>query len=935
MHPALKQLEAYLTSEYSTLSGEDKWHFGNASEYMQKPCLVWNSSTLGSHSDEDNATGCGVFDPAIGLCLYFQVYDPKQPIREHVQQALTLRSKLQWKSNADPSQVDRRGAWRVAIHWLVSQSDFKSWVQEAADLRERTSHFEEIPADAIVDSTDDWSTAISAHGVPRLLFRLRGIMKRKTKDEIDQWQNADTLVMGALRNLPDDFTDGLAKQCAQEVVNSAVSTEIIVESKFDGIAKQLSSIAIRNFRNIDELDLTFRDGSSTVASTVIQGPNGSGKSSVFEALSLAVSGVSSRYYAYFTDKHRRRFSNRDEYEAQYLRNLSNGSQTPSLRLNGGELEGIKFSAPDEISLHLQELRGTFLSQDSGQAFISMSADELGGEIASSLSHLANTVRTFTEGRVASANQQLKDFNARWNLRGNVVRRETVATQIAEMVLRQSLPSVSEIQAWLADDTRTRLPFAEQADNIRARINTWQHGTSDLIRRFASGAESEVVQRVQTYYSDLMAIIEAISSLSEHLTVLTADWDRQDVERLRRQGEWLERTATADDLDSPVIRDLKDNEKRISDELNSIVRHGTEISNRLGHLDGIRSYVSMWAEHHPDSCPTCDTYLSEGVKGTIDALRASLETDRTASRNLYQAKKKELDSVQFALAERGVAAPPFTPDEVARLERCYSWLCSKDRTLADTLGDGRSRQVLVATIQYVNNFPRAPVINGDVYDLSVKLVGQVFTALGEHEKVLRLPAAWKEVEKVVTSRLATVTAEHLPQTIQAVWQEVARNIMPARWQQPGDIEFSAAAAGRSTVASIMVHGIDRTVLASHILNGAEVHNLGLAWFITKYFLFGRFRYQFLVLDDPSDAMDQATFRDLCRFLETVMRLHVVEGMELSLVMLMHQDQRALDAARALNAVLYLLRWNKHTKSVNRPMRIFGENMAAPVPLLALG
>jgi hypothetical protein len=190
-----------------------------------------------------------------------------------------------------------------------------------------------------------------------------------------------------------------------------------------------------------------------------------------------------------------------------------------------------------------------------------------------------------------------------------------------------------------------------------------------------------------------------------------------------------------------------------------------------------------------------------------------------------------------------------------------------------------------------------------------------------------------VHQELRRKLASVTAEHLPQTLQGVWLEIARNVMPAAWQEAGKIGFHTGTR-RSPEASVVIYGVSRTVLASHILNGAEIHNLGLAWFFTKYLTRGRFEYRFMVLDDPAEIMDQPMFRDLCRFLETLLRLHRINDIPLSLVVLLHEDHRALDLARATSGVLYQLRWSRHSKTVNKPLRVYGKQITPPLPTLIL-
>ena len=121
------------------------------------------------------------------------------------------------------------------------------------------------------------------------------------------------------------------------------------------------------------------------------------------------------------------------------------------------------------------------------------------------------------------------------------------------------------------------------------------------------------------------------------------------------------------------------------------------------------------------------------------------------------------------------------------------------------------------------------------------------------------------------------------------------------------------------------------LAAHVMNGAEVHNLGLAWFLTRYLTDGRFGLTAMVLDDPAHSMDQPTFRDFCRLIETLLRLHRRHNVDLSLILLLHQDNRAVDAARATNGVLHQLRWNKKTPVRLRQTKLRDESSGSPQPI----
>ena len=62
------------------------------------------------------------------------------------------------------------------------------------------------------------------------------------------------------------------------------------------------------------------------------------------------------------------------------------------------------------------------------------------------------------------------------------------------------------------------------------------------------------------------------------------------------------------------------------------------------------------------------------------------------------------------------------------------------------------------------------------------------------------------------------------------------------------------------------------------------------------------------DDPAQALDPLAFAELCRLWSSLLRLHRRHGRPLRLLVLLHQDERALAAARALDARLYTLGWD---------------------------
>ncbi|UUZ78041.1 hypothetical protein LP414_14835 [Polaromonas sp. P1(28)-13] len=152
------------------------------------------------------------------------------------------------------------------------------------------------------------------------------------------------------------------------------------------------------------------------------------------------------------------------------------------------------------------------------------------------------------------------------------------------------------------------------------------------------------------------------------------------------------------------------------------------------------------------------------------------------------------------------------------------------------------------------------------------------------------------KKVVDGECLLIIQRHLPKTLQAVWAEIAMTITPARWNLADQPRLTAESKRGSESLKILVGGDKRQIGVRHIFNQAENHILGLAWFFTRYLSSGRFRHSLVALDDPAQEMDQTTFRSFTRLIQTFCRLHERYGHPLTLVLLLHQEDRALDAAR---------------------------------------
>jgi len=121
----------------------------------------------------------------------------------------------------------------------------------------------------------------------------------------------------------------------------------------------------------------------------------------------------------------------------------------------------------------------------------------------------------------------------------------------------------------------------------------------------------------------------------------------------------------------------------------------------------------------------------------------------------------------------------------------------------------------------------------------------------------------------------------------------------------------------------------------IYNAAERHVLGLSWFFTYYLAKRRFDEAWMLLDDPAQEMDQPSYRELTRLWETLLRIHGRKERPFTLIVALHQEERALDAARATNGQLYILGWKKqqldsHTESSISKVVLLSEGYHPLVP-----
>ena len=928
MNDALRATYEFLRGQYARQLGTLLAQSVTSAEQPDgKPTWHWQNVDLQYVSSEEEASGGVVLDPDIGICAFIQTYSRDADVRAQLARVLRIRSELLPGQASTTDDVDTRGEWRVVLYWLVEKADFTTWIDQVAEIRQETAHFEEVPVDAIMNNGGSWSSACEAHGFPRLLLYTRGVLAKSKMDEALAWASAESIVQSKLRGIPQRVSGAGAGRRARQLMEQLESVSVATTfPKADLPAKpdELYRISIENFRNLQKLSLNLRPEDQLVTSNVIQGPNGSGKSSIFEALMLAVGSVSGRYIEYLKDPNEPTQGKPRRYVGQYLTSLRSPALTPRVTLNEDSPVSVQAVDPERAPARHDALSGTFLCQTSTDNLLNKHADELGAQIAGSYSGTANSAVDWVDRQQAAAEAERAQFNREWGIRQNVTRVETARERIVDVVLAKVLPLPMPVQEW-AREAPTGVPDT----NIRTLLREWQTIASRQSEQFRelsrSTSKPELTSKIEDFITPRDRVLYAIAQEILRIGAGRSDLTQGIIRDIAKWGEWLAgRTLTAPSADTDEITKLRSEAGIASSLLGRIAIQGASLRERVAHLDGIAPFLNKhWLSLHPNTCPTCGTDLQShnGLGSVILSVRRDTEQSLANLRTEYQQAKKELDEVNARLSAAGADEPPVSPERQVEILSHIRLRLGRGVDPKE-ISDEQVRTDIATCLTWIDQAPPPPFALGSEEHLkaqALELSNRAWDAFERFGAVSEAPEAWKQVQKAVVEALTEAVQEHLPQTVQALWWELARNMMPAPWQYPGEVEFQVAQRRGQPEARVVMRG-ETSPLAAHILNGAEIHNLAIAWFLTRYLIAGRFHYAFMVLDDPAQQMDQPTFRDLCRLLESLIRLHRYRSIPLTLIILLHQDERALDAARATDGTLHLLRWNKGTPALRRHMRM---------------
>jgi energy-coupling factor transporter ATP-binding protein EcfA2 len=948
MGEALNDCKKFLESRYRSLLGLP----AGFADSIRSDAPAWLSVSLNDlgKTSKEGHQAAALVDPEIGTLLYLLEYVSGQDIVPLIVRALSLRSRfLVRQENSEAKESDPLGSWRVAVYWLVSDRGLlQEWERDVARLRAEAPHTEEIPIDSICLGENGWARAFEKHGFPRLLLNTRQVLKISNRAEVERWSAADARVADELQGFSTLFRDRTQRELALGVERHL---DVLKSQNASGRAQALGGkrdyqlpqrIGIQNFRNIQEASVEISP--ERVFCSVLTGPNGSGKSTLFEAISLATFGSSSRYLDYLRDGDAGRRAPSD-YTARYLKNITFGDWgEPQLR-TGDKWESIRLPQTEEEAAAIErDSNGCLLSQERSAMFCKRTSSELAVDVLRGYSDLADGIQWYVEDEYQKANSHRQELLRSLGLRANITKADTAYQKVAEQRLSAALPfSSSNLVAWLsvaAKEYGDFLPTAERAATLWER---WERRRTEVAEQSVSLLEDvPVTQGILKWLSEFnSAAVESSKVTGNHVQALVDHLrlgKTSIVDQLGLWAQWLARYDQAKvSIDHGSVRDIVSARDALTKQQAEITKRGSLTKVRLDHLEATRSTIaSKWAEEHAKTCPTCNSDLESlgGFSAVLAGLIESTARERGELELQFSELSKMLRDQNERLAQLGVASNPLEEEQQQTIVRLISPFLPLELTVDEMLRSHSTAERFTSFISHLQACPQVPE-RADEQRVSEATAKEIISLCASVSQTFNAPTNWAAVRKAMTEKLGDVVKSHLPNTIGALWIELVLNLTAAPWLLRLKPTFHARTQRQSQSLTIRIGVDEGAPLARHILNQAEINVLGLAWFFVRFILSGRFLLPLLVLDDPAQQMDQTTYRDLCRLLETIVRVHRKNKSPLSLIVLFHQEDRAMDAARALSATLNVLSWAEMQSSDSiRRVHVFGDSRSlAPSAVLA--
>lgn len=904
-----------------------------------------------------------LLDSQLGIWIRFRCFtertssvDLPKYVGQDVQWGLKNMASLTRRSGINESDVDQYGGWQIHLIWLVQANHYGDWCKSMHELRSQSGYSEELGVDAVLyyDSTH-LESSLNEHGLPQLLTGVRQLLGMAST-EVESWTSANKTFEDALTRMPADFSNRADSEFVRQYVNEVLNQHHIVYQ--DGVTdtpalKRPQQITISNFRNIEHAELRLSSPlKKDVHVTVVHGPNGSGKSSLFEALCIGVAGVSSSFWDYIQDQDLTA-SEKAQYINRVLKRFGSSEQ-PSVFLDEADgLTNLARSA-DEASSARINTDGTFLAQEDARNWVFERSSALGARILSGYSTLAQVAQARVESEFQKANQARQDWLRKYGLSAQITKRETRLQKLVSHFVADQFPRApQQINDWLKA-VYARVPEAREEANALAtewmRVDGHEE-REDLALQIANAERAGLgAEILATWLSKRANIVSGINALiarqATYLQKLAANFSdiQQDLDAWHR---WLLAQEQADKSIQPVNASLQQDEQKLvelSKQLSDLTERGRQLRMQFDHMHNIlQDQLPAWAETHPNTCPTCNTDHAEGILKVVHQLKSQLEKQINALRKEYAEKQELLKKMRAQQATRGKCP---VPEE--RKKELAGWLRFPSEGPESLEADLRRPQYKERLLSLLQQLIAAPSLV-DLVKMSTpasenanRVMGLISQEDARGEELWILPERWSQIKKRTDEVALRIVREHLPLTLEAVWRELVFFLTPARWNVAGEPKLKADLARGDQKLRVVIEPKGnsqqdggRGLLARYTFNQAEQHVLGLAWFFTRYLTHGRFVYALIALDDPAQEMDQTTYRGFVRWLQVLTRLHAVNCIPLSLITFLHQEDRALDLARATSQQVMMLRWAKtlQTEGPNSTVHhlvLRNDEQRSPVP-----
>ena len=593
----------------------------------------------------------------------------------------------------------------------------------------------------------------------------------------------------------------------------------------------------------------------------------------------------------------------------------------------------------ESSLRLSHISGTFLSQEQTGEFTKMDRQELGSMIVGQSSTLALALNSFLQERYNEIRERQKAFLKKYSINASVKRIETASEKIVDSYLETVFVKPAAFLNWLEKDSFLEHPFFTNALSFHHEWELFIQQKDDYLKSIIKVEENDKNYFIKELLIKKSALLAKSHDFYKTIEKQTQGITNEIVSDLQKWAQWLQGQQDKNIESSSEATQIKQRVSKLQKELEKVIKTGIQLKARIDHIETAINFMQTqhWAKEHHDECPTCGSNLSEreGAEQAITALFHQSQQERETLLVEYKKLSSKIKTYEAKLIELGEVPNPVSHERQNEIRENLLWLLPKDIPFLEFIGIQQNADYLIGLIQDVQL--RQPtsertLSDDEINTIALEKARWIEEELKNIQDNFAQERAWTNINKTLQKEIASIIDQHLPDTFQALWIEIAKTLTPAPWQYRGNIQLDADTKNKQSAVTVDFVGKTdgKQRLAYYILNGAEIHVLGLAWFFTRYLTYGRFQNAFIVLDDPAQEMDQHTFKDLCRFFEILVRLHKVKAIPLTLITMLHQDERAIELVRTLNGLLHQLRWNSNGDVDLTTMKLLSEEFKAPYP-----